>query len=260
MPVSFSADSADHHSTWVHRLDVRTKMGMAVLASVAVLMINHPVPLGVSAAVAALYALSLKRYRIVFILHALLAAMGAAAVAMMAGVHALWPQTESLDLITVVVPFLRTLVVINVSLALALSSSAQSLMATLKTVRLPFSIYVPLAVMIRFVPAFIEDVRQIAECMRTRGHSVTAAAVIARPGLTIRLLLMPMLFRSLRSADELGIAAELKGLGAATRLTAMRALRFHRSDLLAAVLTFSVLAAAIALQVILGDGLGGVYH
>ena len=258
MPALFSIERTDQDRSWVHRLDVRTKLGMAVLASLTVLVLNQPAALGLAAAASGLYALSLKRWKVLVAVYTMIAFIGVAAIAMMAGIHAIWPQTTALDPVILAIPFLRTMVVLNVSLTLALSSSVQSLMVTLKTLRLPFSIYVPLSIMIRFVPTFVEDVRQITECLRTRGHQLTPAAVIARPKLTVRLMLMPMLFRSLRSADELGIAAELKGLGAAPHPTPLREARFHRVDLLAAALTVSVLAAGVVLQVVTGDSSGGV--
>ncbi len=259
MPALFSIEQGDQDLSWVHRLDVRTKMGMTALASLAVVAMNGPAALGLATVASVLYALSLKRYKILLTVYLLVALMGVAAMAMMAGMHALWPQTSALEPVKLALPFLRTAVVLNVSLAMALSSSSQSLMATLKHLRLPFTLYVPLSIMIRFVPTFVEDVRQITECLRTRGHRLTPAAMIFSPKLTVRLLLMPMLFRSMRSADELGIAAELKGLGAASRLTPLAEARFRRVDLLAATLTLAVLAAATVLQIALGDGPGGLH-
>ena len=69
---------------------------------------------------------------------------------------------------------------------------------------------------------------------------------------------MSMLFRSMRAADELGIAAELKGLGAVPHPTPLRKARFHRTDLLAAVLTVSVLAACVVLQMTARGTSGGL--
>jgi energy-coupling factor transport system permease protein len=71
-------------------------------------------------------------------------------------------------------------------------------------------------------------------------------------------LLMPLLFRSLRSSDDLGIAAELKGLGHGRRMTPLHPARFGREDALMAGLTLAVLAAALALQLVLRGNPGGM--
>jgi energy-coupling factor transport system permease protein len=49
------------------------------------------------------------------------------------------------------------LVMINTTLVIALSYRLQSILATLKTMRLPYFIYLPSAVMLRFIPSSIND-------------------------------------------------------------------------------------------------------
>lgn len=258
MRALFETDRPETDKRFVHRLDARTKMGISLLASVAVILMNHPVPLGVLTLCSAIYIFNLNRTRLVWIIYAVVVLMWCVAVGMMAGLHLLWPKMAPLDLDRLMVPFLRTTVMVNVALALALSTRTQSFLSTFKALRLPFPIYVPLAVMIRFIPTFIEDIRQIRECARTRGHRITPVFIIRRPVLFVRLLLMPLLFRSLRSSDDLGIAAELKGLGYGSRMTPLHPARFGREDALMAGLTLAVLAAALALQLVLRGNPGGM--
>jgi energy-coupling factor transport system permease protein len=233
-------------------------MGISLAASLAVVFLNHPVPLAVLACASALYALSLKRPLILLVVYGAVIFMWLVAVAMVAGLHAVWHEVPPLEIDKLLAPFLRTAVMVNAALTLALSSRIQTLLATLKAIRLPFSIYVPLAAMIRFLPTFIEDVRQINECLRTRGHRLAPVGVFAHPLLTVRLLLMPLLFRSLRSSDELGMAAELKGLGSAGRMTPMKRPRFSGTDAVTASLAFMVLALGAGLQMMFNPGGGGV--
>jgi len=259
MLALFDSEFKDGEAAFVGRLDVRTKMGVSLLASVATIAMNQPAALGTLAVLSALYAASLKRFKALLIVYAIVAVMWCGALAMMSGLHLLWPAAPAADLEKLTVPFLRTAVMINVALALALSSRIQSLLAVMKSLRLPLCIYVPLAVMVRFIPTFIEDVRQIRECIYTRGYRITPVTTIRHPVLTIRLLLMPLLFRSLRSADELGIAAELKGMGYGRRIVPLREPRFHREDAVMAGLTLSALAVSVALQVAGGPPAGGMF-
>jgi energy-coupling factor transport system permease protein len=258
MRALFETDTPQKTDRFVHRLDARTKMGVSLLASVAVILMNHPVPLAVMTLFSAIYAFNLKRIKLVWIIYAVVVLMWCIAVGMMTGLHLLWPRMAPLELDRLMVPFLRTTVMVNVALALALSTRTQSFLSTFKALRLPFPIYVPLAVMIRFIPTFIEDIRQIRECARTRGHRITPVFIIRRPVLFVRLLLMPLLFRSLRSSDELGIAAELKGLGHGKRMTPLHPARFGREDAFMAGFTLAALAAVFMLQILFRDHSGGM--
>ena len=248
MPVSFANNGPAIGRGWVSRLDVRTKIGIGLATSLAVVGLSRPDALGVLAVASAGYVLSLRRFGLFLAVNAALAAMWCIAVGMMAGLHRLWPQAPALELIKLTGPFLRTLIMVDVALVLALSSRIQDILLALKILRLPFFLYVPLAVMVRFVPAFMEDIRMIAESLRIRGHRLSAAGVICRPRLTVRLLLMPLLIRALRSADELGMAAELKGIGTHPHLTPLRRLHFKPIDAMAAMGTLVLIGVGIALQ------------
>lgn len=258
MPVSFVIDHTGTKTSVIGRLDVRTKMAIGIMASLAALFLSHPAALSVLALGSLGYALLLRREKLLALVYAMVIGMWVVAVGMLAGLKWFWPEMAALEADKLVGPFLRCAVMANVALALALSSPIQGLLVALKALRLPFCVYVPLAVMIRFIPTFIEDVRQIGECIRTRGHRLTPGSVIARPRLTLRLLFVPLLYRSLRSADELGVAAELKGLGGASRLTPMQPGRFGRADGLAAAAALIFLATGVTLQVLLPGGGGGM--
>jgi energy-coupling factor transport system permease protein len=253
MRALFVNDPPGVRPAFIYGLDIRTKLALSLSASVAVIFLSHPAALGLPALASALYALSLHKTRLLVVVYAVVIAMWCAAVGMLVVLHALWPASPAVETAKLAAPFLRTCVMVNVAMALALSSRIQSLMAALKSLRLPFCIYIPLAVMIRFLPTFIEDVRQIIECIRTRGHRLTPVAVIAHPLLTLRLLLMPLLFRSLRSSDELGMAAELKGLGKVGRITPFKPARFGPNDLLMGCLSAAVLIAGLVMQLALKD-------
>lgn len=248
MPLLFELKSGREGQTGIHRLDVRTKLAVSLLASVAVIFLNHPGALGLLVVFSTVYVASLKRLKILMVIYVAIILMGCMAVGMMAGLTALWPKTPSVDPGKLLVPFLRTLVMVNTALALALSSRIQSLMAALKVLRLPFCIYVPLVVMVRFIPTLIEDIRQIRECIRTKGYGLTPLSLWAHPWITIRLLLMPLLFRSLRSSDELGIAAELKGMGYGQQMTPLKKSRFGRKDIMMVCMALVVLALSLILQ------------
>ena len=173
-------------------------------------------------------------------------------------VTALIPVTEPAQML---IPFLRTTVMINTVLALALSSRVQTLLTSLKSLRLPIWLYVPSAVMIRFIPSFIKDVRQIHETMRIRGYNLNPIFILAHPRLSVRLMAAPIIFRALRSADDLGVAAELKGVGAKMggkqKLESHTPLKFKIRDAVSLATLIALISAAGVIQSVYGiDTLG----
>ena len=154
-----------------------------------------------------------------------------------------------LDMKSLSIPFLRGLTMMNVILPLAFSTRIQSVLGALQSMRLPFCIYLPAAVMLRFIPTFANDIRQVWESVRIRGWKLGPVACVIHPFFAMRLLLSPILFRTLKTSDELGIAAEMKGLGLRARMTPYRESVWSRADTWLMVTTILVIAAAIALEI-----------
>ena len=75
------------------------------------------------------------------------------------GMSLLIPSMPAFSAVSLVVPFLRMATMLNVILPLAFSCRVQSLLTALKSLRLPFCLYLPAAVMIRFIPTFLHDAK-----------------------------------------------------------------------------------------------------
>lgn len=76
--------------------------------------------------------------------------------------------------------------------------------------------------MLRFIPTFLNDIKQVGETLKIRGYRMTMGGVLRHPVMMLRLLFTPLLFRSLRTSEELGVAAELKGLESGCTLSPYR--------------------------------------
>ena len=130
----------------------------------------------------------------------------------------------------------------NVVMVLALTTHIEDLMATLERIRLPFYIFLPVTVMLRFIPTFTNDIKQVWETLRIKGWPLGPAMLTVQPVLSARLILAPVLFRALKSSETLGVASELKGLG--TRSRTMRSDGQTMTSLDARILAATVIAAA----------------
>lgn len=212
MPGSFTKDNA--RDSLLHSLDVRSKMLLAVCASLTALFLTQPLPLLTLFAVTLIYALHMRRLKVLctaylFFVGVMLLSLGCVSLL----VHFFPKFKDSMDISTLLLPFLRGSAVMNVVMPMALTIRVQTMLTALKNLHLPFVIYLPGTVMIRFVPAFIADVKQVYEAMKIRGFEPGVGSVLRHPRLVLRLAFTPLVFMSLRTSEDLGVAAELKGIG-----------------------------------------------
>nr|WP_319494942.1 energy-coupling factor transporter transmembrane component T [uncultured Desulfobacter sp.] len=200
-------------------IDVRTRMLICLVCATGVIFIQSTVALGVLALVSLVYVLAHGRVKVLVMAWCGVGVMFAVAMVCIRIMLIFWPEIGRAGPGAFFNPFLRVLVLVNTILALAVSSRVQDIMNSLKTLGLPFVIYLPASVMIRFIPEFINDVKLIRESMRIKGFNPGIQFVTLHPFLVVRLLVVPLTIRALRSADTLAVAAELKGMDANTSMT-----------------------------------------
>ena len=245
----------DDKESYIVRLDVRTKMAISLAASVVIILLNTIPALSFLLLASTFYVLGLRRTKVLVVCYVAVILMWLFSIGFSYALRISLMKMPELNPATIMIPFMRMLIMVNVILTLALSSRIQRLLSALKSLRLPVWLYIPCVVMIRFIPTFIKDIRQIHEAMRTRGYSLNFFFFLRHPIMTTRLLIVPILFSALRSADELSVAAELKGIRVDGGMSAYKSQTFGKLD-------FIVLAAALAcigLAIFLHK-LPGIYH
>lgn len=238
---------------WVETLDVRAKILVSMLATIAVMIVGNVEAMSVLVLASFLYACTLRRPLVLLATYALVALMCLLALACMWLMGQAMPRLlEKFSLATMLLPFMRILVMLHVVLPLALASRIQGMMNALRSMKLPFCIYLPTVVVLRFLPTFWNDTKQILEALKMRGFRVTPLNLTLHPVLSLRLLFTPLLFRCLRSSEDLGIAAELKGLGQAEGMTPYHVPQWSRADSMLVLIAVLVFAGALTCQIILG--------
>jgi len=217
------------------RLNGFTKMALCVALSVATLLINNTQALGILLVGSFVFALTQMRLKILFIVYLVVLLMTGISM----GSALVISKTIGMgdyNLLTMVNPFMRMLVVLQVVLVVALSTSPQEILINLKSIKLPRMLYLPVLVMLRFIPSFINDLKQINESLKIRGLQITPASIIIHPILTMRCSVLPLIFRAFRSSDELAIASELKGVGYYRQTSSFKRHSFKKEDAILIVL------------------------
>ena len=94
-------------------------------------------------------------------------------------------------------------------------------------------VVIPLAIMLRYLPAIREDWRFIKDAMRLRDISPSLKGFLTHPGMTVECLYAPLLMAASKAADELTIASVTRGIENPHSRTCLIQIRFRTQDILA---------------------------
>ncbi len=211
------AKAAADQDNLMRRMDARTKLTVTLMTAILTVATSGLVAQLVLFAATLFYVVLVRRTTLLIILYVAMGAMMLLAAGCGVLLEQFLPGMGGLSLKSLVIPFLRGLSMMNVVMVLALTTRVEDLMATLERMKLPFCIFLPTAVMLRFIPTFTNDIRQVWETLRIKGWPLGPAMLTVSPLLSARLILAPILFRALKSSETLGVASELKGLGTKDR-------------------------------------------
>jgi energy-coupling factor transport system permease protein len=216
-------------------------------ATVLAVALSNPASLILLLVCSAVYAFTLVRPKILLAAYLASTVMFVSAAAL-AALTAFFIPIPGLGAAAMFPPFMRMGIAINAVLPLAFAAPVQDVLAALKGARLPFRLYLPLTVAVRFIPAFLLDIRQIYETIVIRRGDSSAWSLARRPLLLARLMVMPLIFRALKGSEDLGLAAELKGMGPERPFLPYRVARWRRKDAVLLALALSVGALAVFLH------------
>ena len=249
MQASYAKFDPDSTAARMDVFDIRTRLMISLVVTSATLYLSSNATLAAMSALTFLYLLQTRRYVVIVCAYLLMLLMTLLSLGIIYGSSRLlvlaFPSDGMARMMSGVLdgfhtPFLRSLPSMNVLLAIGLNFSVQGFVGTMKSVRLPRFLFLPLLVFCRFVPEFVDVVRQLRDAVRMRGFSVGFGAAFVHPFQSVRLTVVPLVVRTLRMADNLSMAAEMKRVGYARKPTQLRTLRFRKAD-------FAMLAATVVL-------------
>lgn len=103
-------------------------------------------------------------------------------------------------------------------------------LAALQKIRIPSFLLVPLAVLFRFFPTLLQDVKSIRQAMRFRGIALNGWSYERHPLQTVEYFLIPLLMSAENTATELSATALVRGLSAKNPHTSVYTLRLKLAD------------------------------
>lgn len=130
----------------------------------------------------------------------------------------------------IVYSFMKFIPVIMLGSWLASTIKVNEFMAALEQMRLPKPVIIPLAVLLRFLPTVKEELGYISDTMKMRNIELSCRGILLNPVRTMEYILVPLLMRSVKVADELSAAALTRGIDSENRRTSLREVRILPSD------------------------------
>ena len=114
----------------------------------------------------------------------------------------------------------------------------------LERMRIPRGIILSIAVMFRYFPAIKDDFLIIIDSMKLKGLYTSKCAAIFHPIRTMEFIIVPMLFKSLRTAEELSCAALIKGIENTGHKTSYFDVRLRAADVVFLFTAITLLTAS----------------
>lgn len=118
-------------------------------------------------------------------------------------------------------------------------------LSAMARLRVPKKLTIPIAVMLRYLPAIREDWHSIRDAMRLRDVSPTFWGFLKAPAMTINCIYVPLLTAASRAADELSVAAVTRGIENPQPRTCLAEIRMQTADWLTMALFAAFFAAEL---------------
>ena len=118
-------------------------------------------------------------------------------------------------------------------------------LSAMARLHVPKKLTIPIAVMLRYLPAIREDWHFIKDAMGLRDVSPTLWGFLKAPAMTISCIYVPLLTAASKAADELSIASVTRGIENPKPRTCLVKIQMQAADFLAMALSAAFLAAEI---------------
>lgn len=251
-------------SSFLHRLDPRTKLIGSIIYIVAIFLCNNYITYAACFAFL-LIAIIASRIPIKSILKTVKAVLFIVLVTVIINIlfykngEVLWEwwiikiTVEGLIFASKMAMRLIFLVIATSLISLTttpmnLTDGLESLLTPLKWIKIPVhDISIIMSIALRFIPSFMEEIDKIMMAQKARGACFDNGGLIKRAKALLPVLI-PLFVSAFRRADELAMALDARCYNATPNRTKMKKLTFSYRDLIAALFTAAFLTMVILLR------------
>lgn len=124
----------------------------------------------------------------------------------------------------------RSLSMVIMCLWMSVGLKVDALISSLQNMHIPKGFTITIAVIFRYIPTISGEFRNINNTMKMRGINFNIINILFHPRRSVEYVLVPLIMRSIKVADELSASAMTRGLDLQTRRTSYREVRLHMKD------------------------------
>lgn len=226
------------------RLDPRVALFSACVLGAGALVANRPTAAHAVFAIAALFALAARGWRIC--LGVSLAYLSAAA--LIAYMEDVGNTAAVLAIVMIGYIVQKFLVMALLGSFFARTTTLQGTFAALQAMNVPQAVIVPFMVAMRFFPTIGRDARCLMESLKTRRLATGAVQLLSHPVRSFEYMIVPLLMRSIKVSDELAASALTRGLDRRRFQAAIYPLGLGAKDAAVIVAVLAAVAVLLWLQ------------
>ena len=132
------------------------------------------------------------------------------------------------------------------------TTKVSELIAAMYSLKIPRSITITFAMVLRFFPTFSEEIHNIYDAMKLRGIALSWKNVFTRPMLILEAITIPIVMRSASIAEELSASAVTRGIDNPAQRTSFIQLKVHAKDWMVLAVGVFMSSASMILQAGIG--------
>ena len=225
--------------TFFHKMDPRAKMTVALLYSVCCPLINNVWILAsltlatmgfmVIARLGKLLCLTMTFSFIPFLIYIPIEA---------------WLWNKSSDIVTYFRLYVTITPIMYCGMILGFTTSLDKMMAALEKLQMPKPVRYGIMVALRYLVMMESEAGMLFQGLKVRSIMPRFSDIFTAPMTVIRLIVVPMLIRSFKVADQMAAAAELKGVSAPTKPQKVHSISFALNDAGFVILNVTMMVTA----------------
>lgn len=220
-------------------LDPRTVLGIVFIFITLGLAINKPLSSHILLLICNIYLITSKAYRecvLYSVIYIIIAGL-------MFYIYHIPNTTLALTIVSISYFVQKFVIAVMMIEFLKRKTSMPYVISAMQTMKFPNAVAIPFIVILRYMPTLREDYGYLKDSLKIRGIRTSGIGFFIHPIRSLEFMIVPILFRSIRVAEELSTSVLLRGIENYKNRTNIYPLKFTKID--AGYALFTVIAVSM---------------
>lgn len=220
-------------------LDPRTVLGIVFIFITLGLAINKPLSSHILLLICNIYLITSKAYRecvLYSVIYIIIAGL-------MFYIYHIPNTTLALTIVSISYFVQKFVIAVMMIEFLKRKTSMPYVISAMQTMKFPNAVAIPFIVILRYMPTLREDYGYLKDSLKIRGIRTSGIEFFIHPIRSLEFMIVPILFRSIRVAEELSTSVLLRGIENYKNRTNIYPLKFIKID--AGYALFTVIAVSM---------------